>query len=159
LLSWIVALKFVKSALLAALGIFLLAHVREDPVSVLMQAAMNLHLPVTSRLFDRAYQFATGLTVRSQAALALTALGYSALLGTEGVALSLRRSWARWFTIGITSSLLPFEIYEIVQRPGAPLRMLTFVINVAIVVYLYRRKEVFEPPSAPAFTRVSRAAP
>jgi uncharacterized membrane protein (DUF2068 family) len=158
LLSWIVALKFVKSALLAALGIVLLAYVREDPVNLLMQIAMNLHLPVTSRLFDRAYVFATGLTMRREVALAVTALVYSVVFGVEGTGLSMRRSWARWLTIGITASLLPFEIYEIAQRPGSPLRIATFVVNVAIVVYLYKRKEAFEPPGAPALRQVSRAA-
>jgi uncharacterized membrane protein (DUF2068 family) len=145
LLSWIVAFKVVKCALLTALGVVIFRYSRRDPVSVLWHVAMAIHLPVTSRLFDRALRIATGLTVRRQIALGLTAFGYAALLGTEAVGLTLRRAWARWFTITITASLLPFEMYEIWRDPFGPIRWLTFVVNIAIVIYLYRRKEVFEP--------------
>jgi uncharacterized membrane protein (DUF2068 family) len=64
-------------------------------------------------------------------------------MGTEGVGLYLRRGWARWFTIGATSSLIPIEVFEIVREPR-PLRVAILVLNVAVVVYLWKRKEVFE---------------
>jgi uncharacterized membrane protein (DUF2068 family) len=145
LLSWIVAFKVLKSTLLTALGVVIFRYSHRDPVSVLWHFALAIHLPVTSRLFDRALRIATGLTVRRQIALGLTAFGYAALLGTEAIGLSLRRGWARWFTISITSSLLPFEVYEIWRDPAGPIRWLTFIANIAIVIYLYGRKEVFEP--------------
>ncbi|PYQ82765.1 MAG: hypothetical protein DMG01_00320, partial [Acidobacteria bacterium] len=49
------------------------------------------------------------LTITRQTALAITALGYAALMGIEGVALYQRKPWARWFTIIATSSLIPIE--------------------------------------------------
>ena len=64
-------------------------------------------------------------------------------MGTEGVALYLRKPWAGWFTIGVTSSLLPFEVYEIVSHVD-PLRVVVLLANIAIVIYLLRRKELFE---------------
>jgi uncharacterized membrane protein (DUF2068 family) len=83
------------------------------------------------------------MTVGKQTALALTAFGYAALMGTEGIGLYLRKPWARWFTIIATSSLIPVEVYEIVREVHL-LRVVILVVNVAVVVYLYRRKEVFE---------------
>ena len=74
---------------------------------------------------------------------ALTAFGYAVLMTAEGVGLYLRRSWARWFTIGATSSLMPIELYEILREPRV-LRLLVLVLNLAVVVYLWRRPEVFE---------------
>jgi len=65
------------------------------------------------------------------------------VLGMEGIGLYLRRSWARWFTIGATSSLIPLEVYEIVREPHL-LRVVVLLLNAAVVVYLWRRKEVFE---------------
>jgi uncharacterized membrane protein (DUF2068 family) len=76
-------------------------------------------------------------------AAALTAFGYAILMGTEGVGLYLRRSWARWFTIGATSSLMPIEVYEVAREPGI-VRVVILLINAALVVYLWRRKEIFE---------------
>jgi uncharacterized membrane protein (DUF2068 family) len=104
-------------------------------------------LPLTSSLFDRALRFALNLSIGRQIALAITAFGYAVLMGSEGVALWLRKPWARWFTIGATSSLLPIELYEIV-RELHPVRVLVLVANVAIVVYLVERKELFEPVTA-----------
>jgi uncharacterized membrane protein (DUF2068 family) len=38
---------------------------------------------------------------------------------------------------------MPIEVYEIVREPRV-LRALIFVLNAAVVVYLWRRREVFE---------------
>ena len=142
-LTGIILFKVVKAITLTALGVVLLTTRRDDPVDLLTRAALAVHLPLSSELFDRASRFALNLTVRKQMALALTAFGYAVLMGSEGVALYLRKPWARWFTIGATSSLLPIEVYEIV-RDVHPVRVLVLLANLAIVIYLFTRKELFE---------------
>ena len=142
LLPWIIAFKASKAVTLTALGITLVAARQTDPVQVLMRLAIAVHLPLTSRLFQRFTQSAGKLTTTKETALALTAFGYAALMGTEGVALHLRKVWARWFTIIATSSLIPVEIYEI-SREVHPIRVLVLVANIGIVVYLWQRKEMF----------------
>src|SRR6266568_183980 len=127
-LQWIVAFKAIKAMLLATLGV------------TLLQA---IHLPLGSRLFDRLVGLALRATPKKEEGLAITAFAYAIIMGTEGVGLYLRRSWARWFTIGATSSLVPIEVYEIAREPR-PLRVLVLLLNIAVVVYLWRRKEVFE---------------
>ena len=129
--------------MLTVLGVVLLAARHNDPVDVLMRIALAIHLPLSSRLFDRALEFVLNLTVTKETALAITAFGYAVLMGTEGVSLYLRKPWSRWFTIGATSSLIPIEIYEIVRELHV-VRVLVLVVNVAIVVYLVRRRELFE---------------
>jgi uncharacterized membrane protein (DUF2068 family) len=143
MLGWIIAFKAFKSLTLTALGVTLLATRHADPVDLLTRLALAVHLPLTSRLLDRVLSFMLNLTVAKQTALAVTAFGYAVLMGTEGIALYLRKRWARWFTIGATSSLLPIEIYEIFRAPHL-MRTLVLIANVAIVVYLWRRKDVFE---------------
>jgi uncharacterized membrane protein (DUF2068 family) len=143
LLPWIVAFKAVKSTVLAAFGVTLLSAVHGDAVAIVTTAAQAVHLPLSSRLFTRVLTLAFDATPRKEIALAITAFGYAGILGTEGVGLYLRRPWARWFTIGATSSLVPVEIYEIVREPR-PLRILILVVNLAVVWYLWRREEVFE---------------
>jgi uncharacterized membrane protein (DUF2068 family) len=137
-----VGFKAFKTITLTALGTALLATRHGDPADLLFNLALAVHLPLSSRLFARALNFATSLTVARQTALAITAFAYAGLMGTEGVGLYLRKSWARWFTIGATSSLIPIEVYEI-AREVHPLRVIVLVLNVAIVVYLARRKEAF----------------
>jgi uncharacterized membrane protein (DUF2068 family) len=143
-LPWIVAFKAAKSTLLTLLGIGLLFSMRHDSVDLVWHLAEAIHLPVTSRVFARALTLAFKATPGKELGLALTAFGYAVLMGTESLGLYLRRPWARWFTIGATASLVPIELYEII-RDVRPLRMAILTLNIAVVLYLWRRKEVFEP--------------
>jgi uncharacterized membrane protein (DUF2068 family) len=140
LLPWIIAFKAVKAVTLTALGIALLVTRRSDPLETAIHAVMTLHLPLSSRLVTRVLAFVANLTIRRQTALAITAFAYAGLMGTEGTALYLRKPWARWFTIIATSSLIPVELYEIVRRLE-PARVMVLLLNVVIVVYLWRRRE------------------
>ena len=142
-LPWIVTFKVIKAALLTVFGVALLFAIHRDPVDLVLTLAQAVHLPLTSRLFDRVLTLAVRTTPTKEVAIAMTAFGYAILMGTEGVGLYLRRSWARWFTIGTTSSLMPIEVYEIVREPRA-LRVLILALNLAVVGYLWRRREVFE---------------
>jgi len=98
---------------------------------------------LTSRLFERVLAFLADLTITRRTALAMSAFAYATLMATEGVALYLRKPWARWFTIIATSSLIPIEVYEIAREVHL-IRVLVLVANVAVVVYLFKRKAVFE---------------
>lgn len=62
---------------------------------------------------------------------------YSAIFLTEGVGLAFRKRWAEYFTIIVTASLLPLEIYELARRVTWP-RSLALLINLAVVAYLVR---------------------
>lgn len=143
LLPWIVAFKAFKALTLTVLGVILLVARHRDPVDVLMRIALAIHLPLSSRLFDRALKFVLNLTVTKEIAIGITAFGYAMLMSAEGVGLYLRKPWARWFTVVATSSLIPIEIYEIVRELHLA-RVLILIANVAIIVYLVRRRELFE---------------
>ena len=142
LLPWIIGFKAVKSLLLLAFGITLLATLGQDPVGLVLNVAYAIHLPGTSAVLDRALRLAMRTTPRKEIAGALVAFAYSALMGGEGVALYLRKPWAPWFTIGATSSLLPIEVIEIVREPHAG-RIVVLIVNIAVVFYLWRRRAMF----------------
>ncbi len=142
-LTWIIAFKAFKTIILTAVGVALLAMRHADPVAVLVHLALAFHLPLTSRLFDRLLSSLSDLTLPREVALAITAFAYAILMGTEGLSLYLRRPWARWFTVIATSSLIPVEAYEVIHEIQV-VRVLVLLGNLAIVVYLWRRKDVFE---------------
>jgi len=56
------------------------------------------------------------------------------------------KRWAEWFTIIITSSLVPVEIYELYRHPTAT-KILVLIINVAVVIYLLYRIRSDKHPS------------
>ena len=148
LLPWIIAFKAFKAIALTALGVAFVAARHSDPALVLMSLADDLHVPMTSRLFERLLQSAGSLTIKKETALALTAFGYAALMGAEGVALYLRKPWAPWFIIIAIGSLIPVEIYEIVHEIDA-IRVLVLIANLGIVAYFWQRKEMFKSGARP----------
>ena len=67
---------------------------------------------------------------------------YTALLAIEAVGLWYARRWAEYLTFVETAVLVPFEIYEL-TRTISYLKILTLVINVAVVLYLLLRHRLF----------------
>jgi len=69
-------------------------------------------------------------------------LAYAALEGLEAVGLWLTKRWAEYLTFLATTILLPLEVYEIANRASA-LKVIGFLINVAVVIYLLFAKRLF----------------
>jgi uncharacterized membrane protein (DUF2068 family) len=69
-------------------------------------------------------------------------LAYGLLEGVEAVGLWFGKRWAEYLTFLATTILLPLEIYEIIHRQSA-LKIIGFIINVAVVIYLLFAKRLF----------------
>jgi len=87
----------------------------------------------------------SGLSAARVQALGFVTLAYALVFSVEGVGLWMERRWAEWFTIVITGSLVPFEVWRLVLAPG-PGKAVVAVINVAIVAYLVWRLRVATAP-------------
>ena len=85
---------------------------------------------------------------RSLVAISVGSFIYAALLLTEATGLWLRRRWAEYFTIIVTGSFIPLEIYELARRFTGT-RLAIIVVNVAIVAYLVRNLRVTRHQRAP----------
>jgi uncharacterized membrane protein (DUF2068 family) len=72
----------------------------------------------------------------------LIVAAYAVLEGAEAVGLWYQRRWAEYLTFIATAALLPVEVYELTQT-GSPLKIITFVLNLAVVVYLLLAKRLF----------------
>jgi len=67
---------------------------------------------------------------------------YTALLAVEMVGLWFARRWAEYLTFAETAVLVPFEIYEL-TRSLSYLKIITLVLNLAIVIYLLFAHRLF----------------
>ncbi len=89
-------------------------------------------------------------------ALGIGLLAYALLEGVEAVGLWFGKRWAEYLTFVSTSVLLPLEIYEIVTKPTV-LKVIGFLINLAVVVYLLIRKRLFGLRGGAAADEADRA--
>jgi uncharacterized membrane protein (DUF2068 family) len=131
------AFKLVKCALLAGLAVIWLSGVAGD--NSLLETAAWLGALDGHRIIRHALLKLASLDAGALRDLALASLAYAAVFGVEGVGLIMRRRWAEWLTVFVTASFVPFEVYELVHRPG-PGKLVALAINVAIVAYLARRR-------------------
>ena len=85
---------------------------------------------------------AFSLDLRTLTWLALAAAGYAAIEIIEGVGLWMLKRWGEYFAMVATSVGIPYEIYDLTAKVTV-LRLVAFVINVALVVYLVVTKRLF----------------
>ena len=67
---------------------------------------------------------------------------YAVLEGVEAIGLWLGKRWAEYLTFITTIVFVPYEIYELTKSISA-LKIVTLVINLAIVIYLVYAKRLF----------------
>jgi uncharacterized membrane protein (DUF2068 family) len=67
---------------------------------------------------------------------------YAALEGTEAVGLWLGKRWAEYLTFLATVIFVPYEVYELTKSISA-LKIVTLLLNLAIVAYLVVAKRLF----------------
>jgi uncharacterized membrane protein (DUF2068 family) len=138
LIRLIAIFKLLKAALLIAVGIGAFKLIHTDITSFLQDWVAKLGLDPGSRYVGRALLKSAALTPNKIMEVGAGSFLYAGLFLTEGIGLWLVKRWAEWFSVIITSSLVPVEIYEIHRHPTA-LKFLALLINLAVVGYLLYR--------------------
>lgn len=144
LLRIIAIFKFLKAALLAATGIGALRLVKYNVFEYATYLVGKYHLNPGNHFVARLLERTTSVTPKRLHELGIIAFVYSALFLAEGIGLWSLKRWGEWLTVIITSSLLPFEIYEAWHRFTFA-KLLVLVINVAVVWYLIVRLKREKP--------------
>lgn len=134
-LAVIAVFKVVKGLLLLLLGLGLLKLVHAEIATLFSLLIEALHLNADSRIIHTLVLKVDALQPHTVLVAAVVSLGYAGLLLLEGVGLWLERSWAAYLTVISTSLLLPFELYEVVERVSL-LRVGVLALNLVIVFYL-----------------------
>src|ERR1051326_7841578 len=139
--KWIVVIgvfKLVKAALLVAAGIGIFKLLHKDIGEVLEHWVEVLRIDPDNRYVYGFVAKVLSLDSGKLKAIGAGTFGYAAMFFTEGAGLLLRKRWAQYFTIIVTGSFLPIEIYELVHRVSVA-KTLAIIINIAIVVYFIFR--------------------
>jgi uncharacterized membrane protein (DUF2068 family) len=128
--------KLVKGTLLLCVAVGFLGLLHKDVQDVATTWIERLHFdPDNSHIGGLLEK--CGLITDKQITLAsaLSAF-YAALFLTEGVGLLLKKKWAKYFTIIVTGSLIPLEVYEVIRHFHL-VRTVVLLINIGIVWFLF----------------------
>ena len=127
--------KLLKGFLLMTVGLGLSRFTNAALSGALVKWARTVHVDPDGRHLGRAIQALATLDGRRLEAVRAGMIVYAALFLTEGTGLLARRRWAEYFTIVVTGSFVPLEVFEVVRR-SAGLRLGVLLANVAVVWYL-----------------------
>lgn len=136
---WMIAgFKLAKGLLLLVVAIGALTLLNENVASQAAHWIAVLRVDPNNHYIHALMMKLTGVDNHKLEAISAGSFFYAALLLTEGVGLFLRKRWASYFTILVTGSFIPLEIYELVKEYSAA-KIIVLLINLAVVVYLVFR--------------------
>jgi uncharacterized membrane protein (DUF2068 family) len=128
-------LKLVSGAMALIVGIGVFRFLGQDPGGAAEWLITHLGLDPNHHIIHTVLSAITGVDHAHLRALEAGTFFYALLHLIEGTGLILGKDWAGYLVIVATSSLVPFEIYEIAHKISL-LRIAIFVLNIGIVIYL-----------------------
>ena len=145
---WIIAFKCVKSAAFLLIGAAALHIARLPRHSEPLEIAHFLGAHTRELVVQHVSKVLDALTSGQIQAIAAASILVGLVFAAEGTALALRIPWAPYFTIVLTALGIPPELIEIARRPESYQRYALLAVNVAILVYLWKRRNEFRIPPA-----------
>jgi uncharacterized membrane protein (DUF2068 family) len=130
--------KLLKGVALVIVGVGALHFIHRDVAQTVSHWIDVLRVDPDNRFIHKFLTRLLRVNPTQLKALSAGTFLYAGLFLTEGTGLLLRKRWAEYLTIISTASLIPLEIYELVERFTA-VKFAVILVNAAIVVYLVMR--------------------
>jgi uncharacterized membrane protein (DUF2068 family) len=137
LLVLIAFFKLIQAALFIAIGIGALHLIHVDIDDVLTRVLGILRFNPESHIVNIILIKASILDEHMLRRISAVVFVYAGLGLIEGIGLYLEKTWAEYFTLILTGSFLPFEVFEILRRLTWP-RAGLFVLNALVFFYLLK---------------------
>lgn len=130
--------KFLKALLLILTSYGVHKLLDPDLVEKIRLWSATVTDRVDQRLILRALSWVEGLGADKLHLVIAVTVAYTAVVLIEGTGLWLRKRWAEWVTLIATCSLIPFELWEVTQRPPGHkwTVVTTLAVNLLIAAYL-----------------------
>lgn len=127
--------KIAQALLFIAVGFGVLHFLHKDIGDELELLANHLRFNPESKLVNFILEKASLVDDKMLRRISYVVFLYAGLDMVEGVGLYLEKMWAEFFTLAITASFLPWEIYEVFRRLTWP-RVGLLLINALVLFYL-----------------------
>lgn len=128
-------------SMILAFGFYHLLN--KDTQVVFTKLVKNLNLDIDNKIISSLIKQVGTLGNGAILSLTFVMLGISVLNLVEAWGLHLKRRWAEWLTVIATSLLIPFEVYHVLVRVKF-FKVSILILNVVIVYYLAKHKELFK---------------
>lgn len=145
-LKIIIVEKLLLGVLFAALSFSLLTLLNKDMMVFTDQVIVFLNLDIEKNYVQDILEWLMKIKGGTIVGISAGMFVLSSLNLMEAYGLHMRRRWAEWLTVIATSLFIPLELYEVIQQQTM-VRIGALVINVAIVYYLAKHKELFSKKS------------
>jgi uncharacterized membrane protein (DUF2068 family) len=139
----IIAFKWLKGVAFLLIGLVALHLAHLASHSEPMEIARLLGVDQSKLIVQHLSLFLAAFTKGQVQAIGAAAVLIGIVFATEGTFLAMRIWWAPYFTIILTALGIPPELIEIFRRPASGRRYLLLATNVAILIYLWRRRNEF----------------
>ncbi|MEP6940915.1 MAG: DUF2127 domain-containing protein [Rudaea sp.] len=136
-LRYIAAYKFLKAVGLFLVAVVLLGFVHTPWLEAAATWVQDLPIRTGHSLLIHWMDELLGMNPRRFEVIGVGACVYATLFLVEGSGLWMGKRWAEYLTVFATASLIPFEVWELLHHV-TPLKIGAIVVNVAIVIYLWR---------------------
>ena len=127
-------------ALMLSAGVLSLINVDLEVLAT--QLAVMFNLEADNRFMMLAMERLVNTNAATLIGVSVVGFFYAGLNFVEAYGLAMRYRWAEYLTVIATGSFIPFEVYEVLSQPDV-LRFGALVINILIVIFLARHKELF----------------
>ncbi len=127
--------KFAKGIFFVLIGVGVLRLVHRDLADLLFKVALSLRIDPESHLVNLLLDKVQTLTPHRLRWIGTAVFLDAGLDFIEGTGLILRKTWAEYFTLILTASFLPWELFEIIRHVTA-IKILLTILNLLVVIYL-----------------------
>jgi uncharacterized membrane protein (DUF2068 family) len=152
--DFLLYLIIIEKAFLGVLALILsggvLSLVGREVEAGVLQLATFFNLDADNRFVMLVMDYLTNAKVSTLIGVSVGGFIYSGLNLIEAYGLARRYRWAEYLTVIATGMFIPFEVHKVIEEL-TPFRLAALVINVLIVIFLARHKELF--PKHLSFSR------
>jgi uncharacterized membrane protein (DUF2068 family) len=114
-------------------GVINLLH--KDIADVLLRTVTALRFDPENRFVNMLLEKSALLSPHRLKEISFAIFLYAALDIIEGTGLVLEKEWAEYFTLILTGSFLPWELYEIIRHVTV-LKVVLTILNLLVFIYL-----------------------
>jgi uncharacterized membrane protein (DUF2068 family) len=129
------AFKILEGTFFVLLGLGVVRLLHRDVGDLLLRVALALRIDPESHFVNLLLDQVQLLTPHKMRLISAGIFLKAGLDYLEGIGLAMEKSWAEWFTIGLTASFLPWEVFEII-RHFTWMKVGITLLNVLVLLYL-----------------------